>query len=177
MRQTIVALALAGAAFAQERELAEERFEDALRVAERELRERPLDKDLLEKRARALLGMARDAQRCGGYGAALALLERDLSHPLLAQGYADVAIWDVGERTTSWTPMVGRRVTAVNLHYIPWDEGTGSRWCPHITFYGEDGHVEVVMGDSQDGALVPSADSVAVLHPGTSLPAWVGLND
>jgi hypothetical protein len=94
--------------------------------------------------------------------------------PMLGTGVrsdADVAIWEVGERTASWTPMVGRRVTGVDLHYVPWEEGCGSLLCPHITCHGEDGHVEVVMGDSQDGALVPSADNVAVLHPGTSVPA------
>ncbi|MEQ7129307.1 hypothetical protein ABN034_32910 [Actinopolymorpha sp. B11F2] len=90
---------------------------------------------------------------------------------------ADVAIWEVGERTASWTPMVGRRVTGVDLHYVPWQEGHRSLWCPHITFHGEDGHVEVVMGDSKDGALVPSADNVAALHPGTSLPAWFSSKD
>jgi hypothetical protein len=100
--------------------------------------------------------------------------------PMLGSGVrtdADVAIWTVGERSASWTEMVGRRVMGVDLHYVPWDEEHGSLWCPHITIHGEDGQVEVVMGDSQDGAMVPSADNVAVLHPGTSLPAWFSLKD
>ena len=59
----------------------------------------------------------------------------------------------------------------------PSGDWLASLWCPRITFHGEDGHVEVVMGDSQDGALVPSADNVAVLHPGTSLPTWFSLKD
>jgi hypothetical protein len=95
--------------------------------------------------------------------------------PMLGSGVrgdADVAIWDVGGRTVSWTPMVGRRVTGVDLHYVPWDEERGSLWCPHMTFHGEGGDVEVVMADSWDGLLVPSANNVAVLHPGQSLPAW-----
>lgn len=95
--------------------------------------------------------------------------------PMLGSGVrsdADVAIWDVGEQAPSWAPMVGRRVTGVDLHYIPWDESLGSLWCPRITIRGEGGLVEVVLGDSQDGALVPSADNVAVLHPGTS-PSWL----
>jgi hypothetical protein len=48
----------------------------------------------------------------------------------------------------------------------------GSLWCPHITIHGEHGDVEIVMGDAEAEALVPSADTVAVLHPGTPLPDW-----
>jgi hypothetical protein len=100
--------------------------------------------------------------------------------PILGSGVrsdADVAIWAVGERTASWASMVGGRVTGVDLHYVPWDEERGSLWCPRITFNGEAGRVEVVMGDAQGGTLVPSADSVAVLHPGTSLPSWLSVKD
>lgn len=96
--------------------------------------------------------------------------------PMLGSGVrrdADVAIWDVGERAPSWAPMVGRRVTGVDLHYVPWEEGRGSFWCPRITIRGEGNLVEVVLGDWRDGVLVPSADNVAVLHPGTSLPNWL----
>ena len=100
--------------------------------------------------------------------------------PMLGSGVrsdADVAVWAVGDWAGVWTPMIGRLVTGVDLHYVPWDGERGSLWCPHITFHGEDNRVEVVMGDSHDGTLVPSADNVAVLHPGTSLPAWFGLQD
>jgi hypothetical protein len=93
MRVAAGLLLAAAAAAAQEAELAEERFADALRLAEERLRERPRDAGLLEHRARAILGLARDAQRREGYRAALDLLGRDLSHPVLAQGYADVAVW------------------------------------------------------------------------------------
>lgn len=95
--------------------------------------------------------------------------------PMLGSGVrsdADVAIWSVGDRAASWSLMVGRAVTGVDLHYVPWDEGGESLWCPHITFRWEHGRVEVVMGDFRDGGLVPSADNVAVLHQGASLPAW-----
>jgi hypothetical protein len=95
--------------------------------------------------------------------------------PMLGSGVsrdADVAIWDVGGRTVSWRPMVGTRVTGVDLHYVPWDEARGSLWCPHITFHAEGGAVEVVMADSWDRKLVPSANNVAVLHPGRELPPW-----
>ncbi|GAB3055481.1 hypothetical protein GCM10027053_15430 [Intrasporangium mesophilum] len=100
--------------------------------------------------------------------------------PMLGSGVrrdADVAIWVVGERAASWASIVGTRVTSVDLHYVPWDERQGSLWCPHITFHGGRGRVEVVMGDSRDGVLVPSADNVAVLHPDTPLPAWFSLQD
>jgi hypothetical protein len=50
-------------------------------------------------------------------------------------------------------------------------------WCPHITLRGEAGRVEVVMGDCDDGALVPSADNVAVLHPDKALPDWSSLQN
>jgi hypothetical protein len=95
--------------------------------------------------------------------------------PMLGSGVsgdADVAIWDVGERAASWMPMVGRRVLGVDLHYEAWDQEAGSLWCPHITLRGEHGRIEIVMGDSEHGVLVPSADNVAVLHPGRALPAW-----
>jgi hypothetical protein len=95
--------------------------------------------------------------------------------PMLGSGVAreaDVAIWVVGDHSPSWAPMLGKRITGVDLHYVPWDQTGESLWCPHITFHGVDGRVEIVMGGSQDGVLVPSADNVAVLHPGTSLPAW-----
>ena len=85
---------------------------------------------------------------------------------------ADVAVWDVGERASSWAPMVDKRVTGVDLHYVPRDEERGSLWCRRITLHYEGGQVEVVMGESYDGVLRPSSDNVAVLHPDTSLPVW-----
>lgn len=83
---------------------------------------------------------------------------------------ADVAIWDVGERAASWVPLFGQEVTRVELHYVPWDEARGSLWCRRITFHSQAGRVEVILGDSEKGALVPSSDNVAVLHPGVPLP-------
>ena len=68
--------------------------------------------------------------------------------------------------------MTGRKVTGVDLHYVPWDDDGSSQWCPRISIHGEDASVEVVLGDSHDGMLVPSADNVAVLHPRTGLPNW-----
>ncbi|GIG19761.1 hypothetical protein Cch01nite_04850 [Cellulomonas chitinilytica] len=96
--------------------------------------------------------------------------------PMLGSGVrgdADVAIWEVDGRSPSWTSMVGTTVTGIELHYEPWAEGTGAPlWCPRITIHGGAARVEVIMGDRADGRLVPSADNIAVLHPGTPLPAW-----
>ncbi len=42
----------------------------------------------------------------------------------------DVAVWDVGG-ISGWPSLVHRRVSAVDLHYVPWaDDGY---WCPRIT--------------------------------------------
>ncbi len=68
--------------------------------------------------------------------------------------------------------MVGTRITSVDLHYIPWDAESESFWCPHITIRGQDSAVEVILADSEGGALTPSADNVAVLHLGKALPDW-----
>lgn len=49
--------------------------------------------------------------------------------PMLGHGVskdADVAISDVGGRTVSWRPMIGTRVTGVDLHSRPWHERS---WC------------------------------------------------
>lgn len=95
--------------------------------------------------------------------------------PMLGSGVrddTDVAIWAVGDRALCWQGMVGELVTAVDLHYLPWDPGLESLWCPRITIRSECGRVEVVMGDSDNEALAPSADNVAVLHTGTPLPDW-----
>lgn len=95
--------------------------------------------------------------------------------PMLGTGVrsdANVAIWTVEDRTAAWALMVNQRVVGVDLHYRSWDEGGESLWCPHVTLRGERGRLEVVMGDAERGALVPSADNVAVLHPSRSLPPW-----
>jgi hypothetical protein len=95
--------------------------------------------------------------------------------PMLGSGVhadADVAIWDVGDCTPSWAPMIGGLIVGVDLHYTTWDAEEGPLWCPRVTIHGERGDVEIVMGDVRGEALVPSADNVAVLHPGTPLPDW-----
>jgi hypothetical protein len=96
--------------------------------------------------------------------------------PMIGRGVrrdADVAVWDAGSLSAAWRPLVGSKLTRVDLHYLPWDENGQSRWCPRITIGTDRGSVEVIMGDESDGVLVPSADNVAVLHPGIALPAWL----
>lgn len=84
---------------------------------------------------------------------------------------ADVAVWDV-TRTATWAPLLQGSIEAVELHYEAWDvEGSGF-WCPHISLRSQRSQLEVIMGDSDRGALVPSADNVAVLWPSTPLPDW-----
>ncbi|XVS61252.1 hypothetical protein ACQPYE_23435 [Actinosynnema sp. CA-299493] len=84
---------------------------------------------------------------------------------------ADVAIWSVGDRTDTWASVVGTPITGVRLHYR-WEDVARAFWCPHITFDTAGAAVHVVLGDAEDGVLVPSSDNVAVLHPATPLPRW-----
>lgn len=95
--------------------------------------------------------------------------------PMIGSGVrpdAYVAVWDLSCARGSWTHIIGTRVTRVDLHYLPWDKAGGPLWCPRITICCERGSVDVVMGTARDGQLVPSADDVAVLHPGQPLPPW-----
>jgi hypothetical protein len=88
---------------------------------------------------------------------------------------ADVAVWDVS-RTATWVPFLREPVEAVELHYAAWGvEGSGS-WCPHISLHSRGTQLEVILGDSDRGSLVPSADNVAVLWPSTPLPDWLARN-
>ncbi len=83
----------------------------------------------------------------------------------------DMAVWNI-THATAWEPMISEPLTRVDLHYIPWDErGTGF-WCPRVTLQSQSA-IEIILGDAHNGVLVPSADNLAVLHPGTPLPDWV----
>ena len=90
---------------------------------------------------------------------------------------ADVAIWALGDRAASWKPIVGTLVTGVDLHYVPWDQSEEVCGARASRSTASRARVEVVMGDSHDGALVPSADNVAVLHPGRFSPRAVRMRD
>lgn len=91
-------------------------------------------------------------------------------------GEADLAIWSVSGRVLSWQRMAGAEIQAVDLHYLTWDERAGELWCPRIALRGDFGTIEFIMGDERDGMLVPSADNVAILHPGTTVPNWEHLH-
>lgn len=94
--------------------------------------------------------------------------------PMLGSGVsrdADVAIWDV-QPTTAWAHLASAPITYVDLHYTPWHEHGPSYWCPRITLRTENDAVQIIMGDAQDETLVPSADNIAVLHPGVARPHW-----
>ena len=88
-------LLLAGPVFAQDVEdlLERERFQEARRVAEQRLRDDPDNKVLKEQWAVALRGHARDLQRAEGYDAAIAFLEKNLAHRVLAWAYGETCLW------------------------------------------------------------------------------------
>lgn len=83
---------------------------------------------------------------------------------------ADAAVWSVVDRSPAWLGTGGAVVDAVGLHYAPWPGG--GFWCPRITLVVGPRAIEVLLADVRDGQLQPSADDVAVLHPGTTLPPW-----
>lgn len=96
--------------------------------------------------------------------------------PMLGVGVAvdaDVAIWETTD-SPAWSGVVGGTVQEVELRYMPWSPEAESLWCPRISLTIGPRVLEIILGDADhpSGALVPSADNVAVLHPGTPLPAW-----
>jgi hypothetical protein len=96
LRRALLLLLLAGTAAADDAiraALDAHRFAEARALAEKGLAERPADELLLYQRAQALKGLAREAQRRDGYGAAIGLLEAHLDHPLLVKAYADCCVW------------------------------------------------------------------------------------
>lgn len=91
----LLLLLLAGPVLAQDVEhlLERERFEEARRIVEKRLLDDPQNRVLKEQWAVALRGQARDLQRVDGYGAAIALLEENLAHRLLAEVYGETCLW------------------------------------------------------------------------------------
>lgn len=98
MRAVGALLLLAALAAAQEEDLQAERFERALALAEQKLQTAPKDSRLLELRAKAIRGIARNLQRDRGYSAALRYLEPRLDHWLLAEVYGETCFWAGEER-------------------------------------------------------------------------------
>jgi hypothetical protein len=84
-----------------------------------------------------------------------------------------VAVWEVGRRSV-WQGFLDTEITDVVPHYLPWDDLETGFWCPRITVWFGEEHVELMLGsDGADGELSPAADSVAVVFPPIELPAWV----
>lgn len=83
---------------------------------------------------------------------------------------ADVAIADVSGDTRVWADLLDGALAGVELHYRPWP--SGGFWCERITFVGRT-RVDIVLGDASDGVLVPAADNVAIVHPGSCVPEWL----
>lgn len=83
----------------------------------------------------------------------------------------DIAICDVGT-TSRWRPLVGKAMTAIDLHYIPWAPHEGF-WCTRVRIDFGSTNVVLLLGElTMGGELVPSADNVAVLFEPASLPEW-----
>lgn len=84
---------------------------------------------------------------------------------------ADVAVWDVGERSR-WSSLIGATVTDVELHYRPWDYPAGF-WCSRISIDFGPTRVELLLGQgAADGSITPSADNVVVCFDADKLPTW-----
>jgi hypothetical protein len=88
----------------------EERFEEALKLAD-EARSTNRDDGLLAwLRAQAVVGVARDLQRAKGYGAALEFFEGRLDHEVSAYWYA---------RTCGWAGEEERGLAALRKSPVP----------------------------------------------------------
>lgn len=66
-----------------------------------------------------------------------------------------------------------KKVTDVQLHYLPWDDYIRGFWCTRITVRSGAAVAELLLGgDGRDGQLSPAADNVAVLFDPPQLPEW-----
>ena len=83
-----------------------------------------------------------------------------------------VALWDVTERS-GWSELAGKPVTDVVLHYEPWGEISGARWCSWITVRIDGTSVQFLLAEGQadsPDAPTPSVDNVAVVFDSGALP-------
>ena len=71
----------------------EERYADALAGATQALLAKPNSVVLLDQRALAIRGIARDLQRAEGYTAAVRYLEQNLTHWKLAEAFGETCLW------------------------------------------------------------------------------------
>lgn len=83
----------------------------------------------------------------------------------------DVAIWDVAS-SSRWREFIGRPITTVDVHYMPWSPD-GGFWCTRAAVAFGDSQVVLLLGEvDQTESIVPSADNIAVLFPPIALPEW-----
>lgn len=87
---------------------------------------------------------------------------------------AEIAVWDVSERSR-WQEHMGDAVSAVKMHYEPWDDGSGAWWCDRITILIGASVVEILLAEVafETKKIAKSADDVVVLFNPTELPVWV----
>ena len=74
---------------------------------------------------------------------------------------AKTAVWDVGERSR-WHHHLGDPVSAVTMHYAPWDIDAGAWWCNRITILIGATVVELLLAEVafETKRIAPSADEV-----------------
>ncbi len=86
---------------------------------------------------------------------------------------AEIAVWDVSEQGR-WHDHLGV-VSAVTMHYEPWDDDSGAWWCDRITIHIGPSVVEILLAEvaPDTKAIAKSADSVVVLFNPAELPVWV----
>lgn len=83
----------------------------------------------------------------------------------------DVAIWDLAA-SSRWRELIGRTITELDVHYIPWSPDEGF-WCTRVKLAFGDSEVVLLLGEvDQTESIVPSADNIAVLFPPVDLPEW-----
>lgn len=91
----------------------------------------------------------------------LALTHEPLLEAVLSPD-ATAAVWDVSART-AWSPLIGRTVQSVRVHYEPWDAASNTWWCRRVEIDFPGASIEVLEAEgTADGGLSPSADNLVV---------------
>ena len=85
-----------------------------------------------------------------------------------------IAVWDVSEQSR-WQEHLGDVVSAVTMHYEPWDDDSGAWWCDRITVLIGPSVVEILLAEVafETKQIARSADEIVVLFNPTELPEWV----
>jgi hypothetical protein len=87
---------------------------------------------------------------------------------------AEVAVWEVTARS-GWARFIGRPVTGVALHYVPWESPAATGfWCARISLTIDTQRMHLILAEARAPAftLSPSADNVAVVFPPHDPPDW-----